>query len=359
MTREQREVFQVESLVVPYARPDGHELTLHISRPVGQSNCPTLLDIHGGAWTYFDHTVDFYWCRELARRGCLVASAEFRQAPQYPWPHFLSDLRAAARWLRAHATKLGGNSQSIGSIGGSTGGHLAAMLGLWPRDTHHPVTAALDVTDEADAHVDFVVALWPILDVPGRYRLVNETRFDAITSRIVGALLAKPGSGAPPSAASTTQRLARIDSLRQRHKGIGDAFAACVQTASTLGGMLPLPKALLYNTLARAHEGAFASLAEMEEASPLHLLSRGGAQQHPPILVVQGERDTNMTVAMTTEFAQEYRKQGGSIDVEIVSGQGHSFGNIPSQAADDLIDKVSGFIRRCHTATRLSTHAAE
>jgi acetyl esterase/lipase len=274
-----------------------------------------------------------------------VASAEFRLAPRHPWPAFLADLRAAARWLRAHAAALGADPWRVGAIGGSTGGHLAALLALWPDDPRHPRTLALDTPDDTGAALDFAIPLWPILDVPGRYRLVTETRFGPLTRRII-AHLRRRGDPPPPSARATTARMRRLDALRARHPRCGELAADLTQRLAAIAGELPLSRALLYAALAHAHDGAFRDRAEMEAASPLHLLRRGAARCLPPLLIVQGTRDTNTTAAMSEAFAAEYRARGGQVELALVPGLGHSYGNVPSRAADELVERVDAFIRR-------------
>lgn len=333
----------IETDVIPFARTADGDLHLHVYRPRGTLPRAALLDIHGGAWTFFDHRVDFYWCEALAARGYLTASVEFRLAPRHPWPTFLCDIRAASRFLRAHAERFGLTERRIGAIGGSTGGHLATLLALWPSEPRQQVTEAIDTPDDADGHVDFAIPLWPILDVSGRYRMVTEARFDPVARRFAQRVARKSRERRPP-AGDPSERMQRLADLRRRSPWLGSLVSGSVQLASALGGSFPPTRAVLYDTLARAHEGAFRNVAEMEEASPLHLLRRGGAQHHPPLLIVQGSRDTNMTLAMTQDFVDEYRRQGGQVEFVFEAGLGHSYGNIPSDAADALIDRIDRFV---------------
>lgn len=332
---------------VPYACVDGRTLSLTITRPPpgtgGSGPWPAMLDLHGGAWTHFDPSVNFYWCRELAARGFLMASVEFRLAPAHRWPTFLEDVRAAARWLRRHGASLGADPArlGLGVIGGSTGGHLAAMLALSPTAGSAP-TPALDTPDDAPAHVDWAVPLWPILDVSGRYELVRHTR--GLRGPLRPSPPARPARPVHPAqlnAHTTTTRLRRLDALRRRWPALGDAVAATIQRANAAAAGTALARRLLYPALAAAHEHAFADVAAMEAASPVHLVERGLAQRLPPMLIVQGRRDANMTTAMTERFARAYRARGGAIDVRLRDGLGHSFGNVPSRAADELIADIA------------------
>ena len=336
-----------ERFTVPYARIGDRELRLHVERPVDRMGpLPMLLDVHGGAWTHFDPRVDSYWCHGLAQRGFITASAEFRLAPAHRWPAPFEDVRAAARWLRHHAAQLGGDAASIGAIGGSSGGHMVACLALWPGGEPGDAapTPAIDTPDTTDASVAFAVALWPILDVPARYAMVRDARFGRITANIARRIRGTGPRGAP-STTALHARLERLAALRDTHPRRGDAIAALLQRINAVQGRTPLAQALLYAELAAAHDGAFADVAAMERASPLHRIREHGAERMPPLLVVQGLADPNLTPAMTEAFASAYRAKGGAIDVFFEAGLGHSYGNLPSRAADQLIERIDGFAR--------------
>ena len=147
--------YEIETRDIPFARTEeGDELMLRLYLPKGEGPFPAMLDLHGGAWTHFDHTVDFYWCEQFAQRGIVMASVDFRLAPKHPWPAFISDVRAASKWLHAHAAELGIDPNAIGAIGGSTGGHLSILLGLLPEDPAHPATTALDTPEDAEVHAE-------------------------------------------------------------------------------------------------------------------------------------------------------------------------------------------------------------
>ncbi len=56
-------------------------------------------------------------------------SINYRLSGEAVWPSQIFDCKAAIRWVRAHATEYHLDPDRIGVIGGSAGGHLAAMLG--------------------------------------------------------------------------------------------------------------------------------------------------------------------------------------------------------------------------------------
>ncbi|CAM3772895.1 alpha/beta hydrolase [Deinococcus frigens] len=106
-----------------------HGLKLDILRSKIRSSqpVPAILHLHGGAWVMYGK-----WPQAnvfLARAGFVTVSAEYRLAPGATFPAQLHDVRAAVRWLRAHAPELGIDPQRIGVWGVSAGAHLAGLLG--------------------------------------------------------------------------------------------------------------------------------------------------------------------------------------------------------------------------------------
>lgn len=352
--------YEIETIDVPFARTDdGQELTARICRPKGKGPFPAMLDLHGGAWTHFDHTVDFYWCEQFARRGIVMVSVDFRLAPKHPWPAFISDVRAASKWLHTHAAQFDVNPDAIGAIGGSTGGHLAILLGLMPEDPVRPATAALDTPDDASAALNWSVGLYPIVDVVGRYEMVTETSFSVQAERRARRIRevlqrrrrrAQSKQTASRShengrVGSPTQLLRRLSDFKAARPVVGGAVGWGLSRALYQAGRIEALKALEFPEIIRAHEGAYASVEEMREASPLDIVRSGRNRRRPPILIIQGEHDPNMSEEMTRSFEAAYRKIGGEIDVRIRPGLAHGFGGLPSPQADSMIDQVSQFIR--------------
>ena len=66
----------------------------------------------------------------LARNGYIAMSINYALASKGnpTWPKNIQDCMTAVRWLRKNADRLQMDADHIGAIGGSAGGHLAAML---------------------------------------------------------------------------------------------------------------------------------------------------------------------------------------------------------------------------------------
>jgi len=138
---------------VEYACPSGTPLLARIYRPRGVGGpLAALVDVHGGAWSFFDRTVDFYFNTALAACGLVVAAIDVRQGA-HRHPAAVDDILTAIRFVRSNAALFGVDPVRVGLIGGSSGGHLALLAAL-----------------RAEADVAFALTLWPIADPGARYR---------------------------------------------------------------------------------------------------------------------------------------------------------------------------------------------
>lgn len=98
------------------------------------SRRPAVVIIHGGGWTGGDKGAarEFNIGTNLAIRGYVAMSINYVLSTdgKATWPQNLHDCKTAVRWLRKNADRLQIDAEHIGVIGGSAGGHLAAMVAL-------------------------------------------------------------------------------------------------------------------------------------------------------------------------------------------------------------------------------------
>jgi acetyl esterase/lipase/amino acid transporter len=93
---------------------------------------PALLWIHGGGYVLGNAAQDDVLCRSYVERlGVVVAAAEYRLAPEHPYPTPLEDCYRALTWL---AGLPGVDPGRIVIAGASAGGGLAAALAFLARD---------------------------------------------------------------------------------------------------------------------------------------------------------------------------------------------------------------------------------
>ncbi|MFF2326610.1 MULTISPECIES: alpha/beta hydrolase [unclassified Streptomyces] len=121
--------------------PDGApEVVLRIYRPQGiRGPLPAVYGIHGGGFVLGSPDVDHEWnlllCRELA---AVVVCADYRLAPEHPFPAPLEDCYAGLLRLARNAGRLGVRADRIAVWGDSAGAGLAAALTLLARDRGGP-----------------------------------------------------------------------------------------------------------------------------------------------------------------------------------------------------------------------------
>ncbi|TRW84743.1 carboxylesterase family protein [Mycolicibacterium sp. 018/SC-01/001] len=115
------------------------DLGYRMYRPPSPGPHPIVLYLHGGGWVLGDSTSDDGLCRDLCvRTGAIVVSADYRHAPEHPFPAAVDDAVAAASWVADHAAALGGDPARIVVSGWSAGAGLAAVVSQVARDTGGP-----------------------------------------------------------------------------------------------------------------------------------------------------------------------------------------------------------------------------
>ena len=91
---------------------------------------PAILFIHGGAWWMGSaRSNNTYLVDQLVKAGYAVFALNYRLTNEALFPRQINDAKAAVRWIRAHAKENGIDADHIGTIGDSSGGHMAGMLG--------------------------------------------------------------------------------------------------------------------------------------------------------------------------------------------------------------------------------------
>ena len=85
---------------------EGGEITVRVYSPGGTGPHPALVFYHGGGWVIGDLYTHDGVCRSLTNAaGCVVASVDYRLAPESKYPVAARDSYAALRWLVADAAR--------------------------------------------------------------------------------------------------------------------------------------------------------------------------------------------------------------------------------------------------------------
>jgi acetyl esterase/lipase len=115
---------------------DAPDVPVRIYRPEKAAGVlPAFLWIHGGGYILGNIDQEDFTAKQFALAGaCVVASVEYRLAPENPYPAPLDDCYAALKWLHANSGELKIDKNRISIGGASAGGGLAAGLAIMARD---------------------------------------------------------------------------------------------------------------------------------------------------------------------------------------------------------------------------------
>lgn len=98
-------------------------------RQVRRESGPLILFFHGGGFVFSDLTSHDSFCRTLALRCDLpVLAVDYRLAPDDPFPAFVDDAEAVARWVAGQPETKEREITGLITCGDSAGGHLAILV---------------------------------------------------------------------------------------------------------------------------------------------------------------------------------------------------------------------------------------
>ncbi len=121
------------------------------AKPVG-----LIVWVHGGAWRAGSRSsVDL---AGMAARGWAVASVDYRLSPVAKFPAQVHDIKAAIRYLRAHAKEHGYPASRFVVAGSSAGGHLAALVGV--TNGERELEGAVGSERQVSSDVQAIVSLY-------------------------------------------------------------------------------------------------------------------------------------------------------------------------------------------------------
>ena len=148
---------------------------------------PGVLWIHGGGMIAGGRFSRLEECLGwVERHDAVLATVEYRLAPEHPHPVPFEDSYAALAWFAAHAGELGFDPERLLLAGGSAGGGIAAAVALGARDRGGPGILAqllrcpmLDDRNDSDSARQFEgVGVWD--------RTSNETGWSSLLGQLHG-----------------------------------------------------------------------------------------------------------------------------------------------------------------------------
>jgi acetyl esterase/lipase len=117
---------------IPYVSYGNRVMHLDLFAPLSDVGTmrPCVIFIHGGGWRSGDRSMDWPMAQSIADEGCVTATVEHRLSPEAKFPAAVHDIKAAIRWVRAHAMECRVDTNRITLVGCSSGGQLAALVGM-------------------------------------------------------------------------------------------------------------------------------------------------------------------------------------------------------------------------------------
>ena len=123
--------------------------------PEGESGAlrPAYIYCHGGGFVVGDLDMVETVCRSICRdAGIVVASVDYRLAPEHKFPSGLDDAIAAPRWIAQHGAEIGIDRGRLAIGGDSAGGNLAAAT-------------AQSLVGAGEVSFRFQVLVYPVTDL--------------------------------------------------------------------------------------------------------------------------------------------------------------------------------------------------
>jgi acetyl esterase len=277
---------------VEYLRHGSKPLLARVFKPRGEGPFPALVECHGGAWCMSDRMTEHLRHEYMAAHGIVSIALDFRSGNEDPYPASVQDINYAVRWAKHNARDLKTRPELIGISGQSSGGHLAMLVAMRPRDPRYAAIAMPAGTANHDASVRCVVMSWPVINPLSRYRLAK---------RAVAA---------------------------------GEEWGKSI-----------VPR----------HDKYWVTEANMSEGNPLLALERGEKVQLPPAIWFQGRGDgvhdykdpeSDFPGNEPQRFCADYKKAGGEITLEYIDMDRHTGHSPDLSKSGDMFAHMVEFVGR-------------
>jgi acetyl esterase/lipase len=175
---------------IVFAEHDGVKLLGDLYSPKGLDKAPVLVAVHGGGWQVGNRKFYVNWGPYLAENGYAVFAIEYRlmKPGVKTYPGSVYDTRAAVQYVKASASQLGVDSERVGLIGDSAGGHLSGLVALAGDEPAFSSDYRSDPNASVSTKVKTVVGFYGVYDILAQWEhdLVARPR-DNISEKYLGA----------------------------------------------------------------------------------------------------------------------------------------------------------------------------
>ena len=168
----------IESLIVPYTaiedvvygQKEGMGLTLDVLQPEQNPKGIGILVVSSGSWkssksNLAEKVAQFrrdHWGMGLLHSGFTVFVVRHGSGPRFQVPEMIEDIRRSARFIRMKAADYAIDPDRIGITSGSSGGHLALMVGMTGDDGN---PESKDPVERLSSRVQAIVSWFPPTDL--------------------------------------------------------------------------------------------------------------------------------------------------------------------------------------------------
>ena len=137
-----------EKTDVTAVREDGSTMWIRVYVPEAvreaKEALPVILYFHGGGFIMGSIEDHDPLCGRLADEcRAIVIAAEYRLAPEYPFPACIEDAVFTAEWAQEHSAEFGGDPKRLYAGGDSSGANISAALALLSKDGRAPEISGL------------------------------------------------------------------------------------------------------------------------------------------------------------------------------------------------------------------------
>jgi len=184
----------IESLVVPYTAIEdvvygqkaGMGLTLDVLQPDEGAKGIGVILVSSGSWKSkksnvqedVDKRRQDHWGMGLLHNGFTVFVVRHGTGPRFHVPEMIEDIRRSVRYVRLHASEYGIDPDNIGITSGSSGGHLALMVGMTGDDGN---AESKDLVERVSSRTQAIVSWFPPTDLinwggKDGYKMIEKVR---------------------------------------------------------------------------------------------------------------------------------------------------------------------------------------
>ncbi|TZF84891.1 alpha/beta hydrolase [Pedobacter sp. BS3] len=165
---------------IPYCTIGNRTLYLDAFYPQRKTKqrYPGILIIHGGGWRSGNRSQHIPLAQHLAKQGFACYTVEYRLSTEALYPAAIYDLKAALRWIKAHASQFHTDTSKLVALGFSAGGELAAFVGVTNNNPDF---------EQKDCNKEYSSQVQAIVDIDGTLSFVHPESGEGNDSKSISA----------------------------------------------------------------------------------------------------------------------------------------------------------------------------